>query len=187
LGGNYNKRSIIGEVLVDSVVSVVSIVVATIVDGLQKIDKTDVVALLVCFVVGATAIVLRDRADGWRTRYINRFVRRGLRRIAAHYAISLAVVLLASAFALVELRNLLPDMVQAVIGAGTVAVAIVLSVLGWQARGPSQPDFFRFTRIFYEPAAVALSPIVVPKWSTIIEKAPFLWRQVADITFGFMG
>ena len=173
--------------MVDSLVGVLSIAWTAVSDGINSIKAEDVVALLAAFVVGIVTIAIRDRAESWRTRYINRFVRRGLKRIAANYAFWLAGILFASALALIELRVLLPPIVQGAILGAAFTATVALSVMGWQARGPSQPRAMAFARIFYEPATVVLTPLIMRRLPTIIDSVPGIWQQIAEISLRLVG
>ena len=123
--------------VVDSVVGVLSIAWAAVSQGVGSIRVEDAVALLAAFAVGAATPIVRDRVLNWITRYINRFVRRGLKQIAANYAFSLAAIVFASAVAFIELRAYLPHFVQGAILGAAITAAVALTVMGWQARGPS--------------------------------------------------
>ena len=125
--------------------------------------------------------------ESWGTQYINRFVRRGLKRIAANYAFWLAGVLFASALALIELHHLLPVFVQGAILGSAITAAVALSVMGWQARGPSQPNAMAFGRIFYEPATVVLAPLIMRRLPTIIDGVPDIWQQIAELSLRLVG
>jgi hypothetical protein len=177
-----------GLAVVDSVISALTIVWAAISDCITSIKLDDVVALLVAFAVGAVTPIARDRVQSWGTRYINRFLRRGLKRIAAGYAFWLAAVLFASAIALLELRNLLPAFVLGAFLGSAITATITLSVMGWQARGPSQPNAIAFSKIFYEPTFAVVSPLL--GWRTllkIIDNAPHIWQQFADVSLRLVG
>jgi hypothetical protein len=167
---------------VDSLVGVLS----TISDGIRSIKTEDVVALLVAFAAGIAIIIIRDRAEDWRTRYINRLTNRGLKRIATNYAFWLAGILFASALALIELRDLLPAFVQGAIVGSAITATVALSHMGWQARGKSQPPPMAFARIFYEPVTVVVTPLIMRRLPTVIDSVPGIWQQIADISARFV-
>src|SRR5437870_5343705 len=116
-----------GLAVVDSVVGVLSIAWTFVSEGIRSIDTADVVTLVVALAVGIAARIIRDRVRKWRTQYINRFVRRGLKRIAANYAFWLAGVLFASGLALIELRHLLPTFAQGAILGSAITAMVALS------------------------------------------------------------
>lgn len=149
--------------------------------------SADIVTLIVAFAVGLATPIVRDRVQSWGTQYINRFIRRGLRRNATSCAFWLAGILFASALALIELRGLLPAFVQGAILGSAITAAVALSVMGWQARGPSQPNAMTFARIFYEPATVVLTPLIMRRLPTIIDTVPGIWQQIAEISLRLVG
>jgi hypothetical protein len=87
---------------------------------------------------------------------------------------------------LLEFHTHLPLLAQIAIALVVIVTLIGFSSLGWRARGPSQPGIFKFTRIFHEPATVTISHLIVTKTATIIEKAPHIWRQIADLSMYFV-
>lgn len=173
--------------MVDSLDGALSIVWVAISEAIRSIGKDDAVALLLGFVAGAGTITLRDLLANWTRRYGNRFVRWRMKRIAVRYAFSLAATLFASALIFSEFRDSLPGWALWAAGATALAAFILFSFLGWRARGPTKPGPLSFARIFYEPTTVVVSPLLVPKLSTIIGKAPEIWRQIAEISLRFMG
>ena len=181
--------------MVDSVLGVL----AAIIDGIRSIPAETVVALLVAFAAGTATIVIRyavgiaamairDRTESWRTDYVNRFKNKGLKGIATTYAIWLAGILLASVVAFIELRTLLPAFVLGAVFGTAITATVTLSIMGWQARGPSEPSLMKFVRIFYEPAYTAVAYVVVRKMTTIIEAASgVLQHPIAEISQRLVG
>ena len=171
--------------MVDILGGVLSVAWTILVEGIRSIGKDDIIAVLLAFTAGAATIAIRDHAEDWTTRYINRFVRRGL-RIAANYAFCLAGILFASVLAFIEFRALLPPFAQGAILGAALTATVALSVMGWQARGPSQPSARKFARIFYEPATVIVFPLIARRVTKIID-VPSIWQQIADLSSRLVG
>jgi hypothetical protein len=111
-----------------------------------------------------------------------------MKRIAARYALFVAVIVFASVVALTELRDHLPAFVQGAILGSAITATVALSVMGWQARGPSQPPPMAVARIFYEPTTVVLTPLIMRRLlPTIINSLPGIWQQLAEISLRLVG
>jgi hypothetical protein len=132
--------------------------------------------LVASFLVSST-IVVRDatpKATKWSLEkvrtyleemfdaYYGRFRVRGLGKKALKYSLSLAFLLWVDAFLLLALLPLGGFKVVVLVSLAALAVLLTMTVLGFNARGPSEPNFFKFG-IFYEPSFALVSTFLIGK------------------------